>query len=180
MELPTLHNVIDDIRGNLKAVHVPSADRNWWIELNTYFEGYPIIDYTDFNYDKSHLFIIIIAHRSPENFNCGSRQQGIALLRRLDGHVYHYLWLRLSVVAPYYLVGLSRRTLGDDDEIVDTDVLPQNNEQLNLLRNAHAFARNHSFLSVPREYLEQLVPGVELELAKPGKVTVYNCLFADG
>jgi len=181
---PTLQNVFDDIRRNLEAVHDPSADRNWSNDLARDFEGYPIVDRTDFDLDRSNLFLIVIAKGSSEKF-IGTISEEIALLHRLEGNEYYILGLRLSVVAPYYLVRLMRRTLGDyerpgdNERLVDTDVLPQTDEQAELLRRAHAFARGRGFTSIPREYLEHLVPGVESERAGPGKTTVFYCLFAD-
>jgi hypothetical protein len=178
MTEPTLQDVIDAIARSRNAENAAAADRDWLSELSGCFDGYPVRDCTDLDCDRSHLFYIVIAHGSAEKF-IGTFQEETALLRRLQGRAYYLLWLRLSVVAPYYIVRLMRCALGDNEEIVESDVLPETDEQMALLHKAHGFARDRGYVCVPSEYLERAVPGIEMKHAETGKVTVFTCLFAD-
>jgi hypothetical protein len=175
---PTLQDVIDDIVRNRNAESAPAANRDLLSDLSACFDGYPIRDCTDLDDDRSHHFVIVVACGSAEKF-VGSLGEETALLRRLQEHAYVLIWLCLSVVAPYYIVGLMRRELRDNGEIVESYVLPQTDEQTALLHKAHGFAGDHGYVCVPSEYLEQAVPGIEMERGDTGKATVFTCLFAD-
>jgi hypothetical protein len=78
-----------------------------------------------------------------------------------------------------------RRTLSQDGDaklnpwIANHQASPATAEQSMILRRVEEFARRHGMRPIPPEYLCELVPEAELELAAPGSVTVYNCLFED-
>jgi hypothetical protein len=174
----TLNSLIEEIHQQLDKVINPTADvQEWNRKLQAEFLGFPVYNWTDdFNYSKCHTYEILL-HKDILS-NPGSLAEEQRLIRRLGGRKYSIL-LKLSVVVPYYLVQLLRRELDTDGQVIEQAVEPETHLHIQMLQRAQQFAEYHGFKRLPRNYLSQLVPDVKLELADPGTVTVYNCLFED-
>ena len=169
--------ILDDIRRHWELVVAPNADpRKWDRELAAAVAGYSVWNLTDFNYDKCHTYVIP-AHRADID-EPGSAEADRALIARLGGRR-HDVLLKLSVVLPYYLVALLEREVDAGGAIVERLSRQPTAEQSALAGRVEDFARRQGAAVIPRELLCELVPGAELELADPGTVTVYNCLFDD-
>lgn len=174
----TLESLIEEICQQWDKVMLPTADmRQWDQELQIEFRGYPVYNWTEgFNYSKCHTYEILL-HKGIF-YSPGSLAEEQRLIRELAGRKYSIL-LKLSVVAPYYLARVLRQELDNEGQVLQQAVEAEKPLQAQMLRKAEQFAEGHGFKQLPRAYLSQLVPNVELELAELGTVTVYNCLFED-
>lgn len=174
----TLKSLIEEIHQKWDRVIAPTANlQEWDRELQTEFVGYPVYNWTDdFNYSKCHTYEILL-HKGIF-YNPGSLAEEQRLIRQLGGYKYSIL-LKLSVIAPYYLVQVLRRELDNNGQVSEQAVEPKTPLHVQMLQRAKQFAEYHGFKQLPRDYLSQLVPDVKLELAETGTVTVYNCLFED-
>lgn len=178
-----LETVLDQIRQNWAYVVWPRADRlelsdtKWDDALSIAFPSYTIWNLGDnFNYSKCHTYAILLHPgrlSEPRSY-----AEAVGLVERLGGCEV-ILLLKLSAVVPYYLITLLARIVNDHGTLVEQYIAPTTHKQIEALRQASAWAENQGFVAIPEEYLAVVVPGAELELAEPGKVTVYNCLFED-
>lgn len=180
--LADLDELIRQIRGKWARVVAPKADgelddRQWDAELARDFAGHTVWNLGDgFNYSKCWTYDIVCAQgRYPYS---GTYAEEQAFIRAMGGH-YDGLLLKLSAVLPYYLLHLLRRNLSDYGRIEEAEIAPEAGLHADLLSRARRFAERNRFVELPRAHRHALVPGVELELAEPGTVTVYNCLFED-
>lgn len=168
--------LLAEIRSRWAQVRAPRANLEAWDQaLAEYLRGYTVFNWTDFNYGKCHTYEILLPR--GEFSLPGSAAEGRTLLQSLGGQR-HSILLRLSAVAPYYLIRLLRSNIAGE-QIVQQEVQPSTGEQQELLQRVEQFAQERGFRALPGDYLQQLVPGAALELAVPGTVTVYNCLFED-
>jgi hypothetical protein len=177
-----LREVMEHIQRHWAWVVWPKADREldnweWDAVVAAEFAGYSMWNLGDgFNYSKCYTYAILLhpgQYRYPE-----SLAEELERIRRFGGQQYTLL-LKLSVIAPYYLAKILLRTLDGHGNRVEEEMRSPSEEHAALLRRAEEFAERQGFVRIPREYLAVLVPGAELELAQPGEVTVYNCLFED-
>jgi hypothetical protein len=169
--------LLEKINQNWKLVLSPKANpQRWDNDMVTEFQGYSIFNLTDdFNYSKCHTYQIL-AH-AGKLLQPASLEEGKELLVRLGGQEYSIL-LKLSVVLPFYqAIYLCREMVGKN--IIEKRMEPKTTEHRELLERVHGFAKARRFEVISEEYLKILVPNATLELAKPGTVTVYNCLFED-
>lgn len=173
MEELTLQTVIQDIRSNWNQVTNPTADRFQWDEaLSKAFEGYPVWNSTDFNYGKCHSYEIVLHRRELRPAGSAKAQQ--AQIKQLGGTM-SVLVLLLSVVANYYLLSFVQQRRGQ----LPRETQPKTKTHKELVSRAHQFATLHGFRDLPQEYLEHVLPDVELDLAERGSVKIFNCLFED-
>lgn len=178
----TLDSVIGDIQRRWAWVVSPRADRTlddwaWDAPLAREFAGSTIWNLGDgFNYSKCYTYGIPLyagSHRYPESLT-EERQLISAAGGALD-----ILLLKLSVVAPYYIVKLVRRTVGSGGQIEESEVIADDSKHIEFVGRARQFAVTRGFAEIPSSMLNAVVPGAELDLAPVGQVTVYNCLFED-
>jgi len=173
----TLEKLLSDIRQNWDTVLAPNVDRKKWDHaLAQEFPGYTIVNWTDFNYGKSHSYQILLPRGQwtvP-----GSLEEERNVLSQIGGEQRSILF-KLSAIAPYYLLKILSRKLESGGQIGETVSDPKSNEEVELTRRCTQFAQRNGYLELPRQFLEAHVPGAELELAEPGTVTIYNCLFED-
>lgn len=175
--------MFDQIRQNWAYVVWPRADRleltdaRWNDALAAAFPDHRIENLGDnFNYSKCHTYTIML---QPGRIrHTGTYAEEMELIAQLGGR-YVMLLLKLSAVVPYYLLTLLVRTLGAQGTIVEQHFAQTTPEEIDLWRRAQDWAESQGFAPIPEEYLTVVVPGAELELADPGKVTIYNCLFED-
>ena len=178
----TLDDVIADIQSNWARVVAPRADRDlddyqWDRALAAEFPGHSAWNIGDgFNYSKCYTYVI------PVDTEDLSYEEWFAhepeVITRLGGQEY-LIVLKLSVVAPYYLETMIQRTIDDQGRIKERETEPMGAEQLELTQRSLQFAERNGFTQLPKEFINELVPHAALELAEPGTVTVYNCLFED-
>ncbi len=171
-----LKSLLKEIGENWGKVLAPAANRSQWdADLAIEFANHSVWNFSDFNYGKCHSYVILA---QPGTYACpGSRAEDQVLTKQLGGQQLHVI-LELSVVLPFYRAWLSRRTY--DSEGLATDcVVDISKDEYGLLQQAHVFARRRGFIRVGDELITALVPGVELDLAEPGTVSIYNCLFED-
>jgi len=180
--LADLDELILQIRGNWARVVAPKADREldqwrWDAELGRAFATHTIWNLGDgFNYSKCWTYAVVCAEgRYPYSGAYAGEQ---AFIRAMGGH-YDMLLLKLSAILPYYLVRLLRRTVSDNGRIVEIEITPGAGLHEEMQTCTRQFAEGNGFMELPPAYVYALVPGAELELAEPGTVTVYNCLFED-
>jgi hypothetical protein len=175
MRLQTLR---DEILARRDEIAAPSADRMRWDDtLHAIFTGYTLVNWTDFNYGKCHTYEILMPRGSTASPASVEEEQ--QLLRALGGSRASLL-LKLSVVAPYYLLCIVVRDIDAYDESIrERYVQPRGAEERELWARAVGFAEQHRFSSIDLESLSAPVSEIEMELAEPGTVMVYNCLFED-
>ena len=169
--------LLEDIRRHWeKVLHPPEDPYKYDNDLAAEFAGFAVFNWGDgFAYGKCHPYEILC---HPGRFaQPGSKAEDQALVRQLGGRRVSVL-LKLSAVLPYYLVKLLCREY-NGDEPVERDASPENDLQKDVFARAVRFAESRGFKPIPEDDLEKLVPGALLELAAPGTVTVYNCLFED-
>lgn len=173
----TLEKLLSEITQNWDKVVAPDADRNRWDQaLRQVFPNHTIVNWTDLNYGKCHSYQILLP--SGQHVCPGSLEEERNLLTRLGGEQRSIL-LKMSIVAPYYLLRVLSRKLGAKGQIEESIGEPKNVEELELTRLCSQFAERNGYVELPRQFLHALVPDAELELAEPGTATVYNCLFED-
>jgi hypothetical protein len=167
----------DEILARRDEIAAPSADRTRWDDtLRALFTGYTLVNWTDFNYGKCHTYEVLMprgATTSP-----GSLEEEQQLLRSLGGSRAS-LMLKFSVIAPYYLLCIAVRDVDAHDEVHERYMQPRDAEERELWARAVGFAKQHGFSAIDLESLSAPVSEIEMELAEPGTVTVYNCLFED-
>ena len=177
-----LDELIRQIRGNWAWVVAPKAGREldqwrWDAELGRAFARHTIWNLGDgFNYSKCWTYAVVGAEgRYPY---CGAYAEEQAFIRAMGGH-YDMLLLKLSAILPYYLMRLLRRTLSDTGRIEEIEIAPEAGLHEEMQARAQQFAEGNGFMELLPAYVYALVPWAALELAEPGTVTVYNCLFED-
>ncbi len=175
MRPQALREEIDARRDEIAA---PSADRTRWDHsLRVLFDGYSLENWTDFNYGKCHTYEILMPR--GQLALSGSLEDEQQLLRNLGGSRASLL-LKLSAIAPYYLISVVERYLDDrSGSIHERYERARNEEERGLWTIASAFAEQHGFSAIDLESLSMPIPEIEMELAEPGTTTVYNCLFED-
>lgn len=175
MRLQTLR---DEILARRDEIAAPSADRMHWDDaLRAVFTGYTLVNWTDFNYGKCHTYEVLMPRGSTTSPGSFEEEQQ---LQRAIGGSRASLLLKLSVIAPYYLLCVVVRDIDAQDESVrERSVQPRGVEDRELWARAVGFAAQHGFSAIDLESLSAPISEVEMELAEPGTVTVYNCLFED-
>jgi hypothetical protein len=156
----------------------PSADRGRWDDiLRAIFAGYTLVNWTDVNYGKCHTYEVMMPRGSTAA--PGSLEEEQQLVRALGGSRASLL-LKLSVIAPYYLLCVVVRDLEAHAESVrERYVQPRSAEEQDLWTRAVEFAEQHGFSAIDLESLSAPISEIEIELAEPGAVIAYNCLFED-
>lgn len=177
-----LERVLEDIHRNWAYVVWPKADRDlddqaWDKALREEFTGFTVWNLGDgFNYSKCYTYAIVT---TPGSYLYpGTRGEGKQLIAQLGGEE-HLILLKLSTVAPYFVAKPLCTTVAEGDRFRQTVITEPVGRDRLLLDRSHAFAERHGFTGLNETILQTLVPGAELELAAPGAVTVYNCLFED-
>ena len=162
----TVDQVIADIQHHWAWVVAPRADRtlddtHWDRLLAAAFPGHAIWNLGDgFNYSKCYTYIILVEEGRLSYEEWWDQEK--RLIQRLGGQE-HLLLLKLSVVAPYFLVEVLQRSLSEDGHIREREIYPPTSQQRDLVHRAEQFAERHGFTLLPRAYLRQLVPHAELE-----------------
>lgn len=168
----------DEILSRRDEIAAPSADRMQWDDaLGAIFAGYTLVNWTDFNYGKCHTYEVLLPRglaASPGSFE-EERQ-----LQRALGGSRSSLLLKLSAIAPYYLICIAVRDLDALGESVrERYVRPRGAEEQELWARGNEFAKQHGFSAIDPASLAAPISEIEMELAEPGTVTIYNCLFED-
>jgi hypothetical protein len=173
-----IESLIEKIHENLARVAEPIDDIQKWDQLlQAKFSGYPVYNWTDgFNYSKCHTYEILLHKYIFSSSESLIDEQ--TLIRKLGGNK-HSILIKLSIILPYYLTTVLQRQLDAKGEIIERSIIPETNFHLQMLEKANQFAERHGFQELPRDYLSYIIPDIKLELASPGTVTVYNCLFED-
>lgn len=172
-----LQDIQSEILARRSEVAAPTSDRGKWDDLlRMTFTGWTLVNWTDFDYGKCYTFEIVMLRGAPAA--PGSATEERELLRALGGSRASLL-LKLSAIAPYYLLCVVVREFDEHGATCERYGKPRNKDEWDLWERAADFAESNNFASVGLETLSELVPGIELELAEPGTVTVYNCLFED-
>ena len=175
MRSQTLREEIISRRDEIAA---PSADRMQWNDaLRAILPDYRLENWTDFNYSKCHTYELLLPREirsSP-----GSLEEEQQLIQSLGGSRASLL-LKLSAIAPYYLLCVVVRTINPQDGSVhERYTLSRSTEERGLWEQLVSFAEQSGFSPIDPESLSMLIPEIEMELAEPGTVTAYNCLFED-
>jgi len=172
-----LTRIVQEILDNKHNLEQVGGDRNEWDEaLRVEIPDYSFFNLTDFNYGKCHTYEIYLPagiFKEP-----GSLQEERQLIQHLGGRRFGFL-LKLSSVAPYFLLQLLSRTVDPSGQVSEEFTKTSTVEQRKMAEKLSRFAKSHAFRPIPLEFLTHRIPGIELELAKPGTVNVYNCLFED-
>ena len=172
----TLEELLKSIKLNWSTVLFPKSELSRWDkDFVRAFQGYSVFNLTDFNYGKCHTYEIL-AHRGSF-VEPGSLEKDKKLIMLLGGQKYSIL-LKLSTVLPCYLIGFFCRKF-ESGEPIDRKLQPETLEHKALFQRAERFAQEKGYEPILEEFLGKPVPGASLELAEPGTVSVYNCLFED-
>lgn len=170
------HALREEVVSRRDEIAAPTAERTRWDDLlRAVFAGYAVENWTDFNYGKCHTYEILM----PRGLDAapGSIEEEQQLLRSLGGSRASLL-LKLSAVAPYYLLCVTVRSFDDrGDSVHERYEQARSAEEQALWTLAVQFASEHGFSAIDLESLSMPMPEIEMELAEPGTVTVYNCLF---
>ncbi|MBI1922998.1 hypothetical protein HYR99_01975 [Candidatus Poribacteria bacterium] len=147
-------------------------------ELLQLLNGYAIENQTDWNYDSCFSFLALLHPGVP--YDVRDKASAIELVQRFGGTAY-FLTLQISALGPYYTYRFCRRTYSHStDRLIDqTRECPFSADQEETLKKVVRYCERQGFKRLNREFLDQIVPGIALDIAEEGEVTVYNCLFVD-
>jgi len=171
-----LETILSEIKSRKEQVISPRPSSIPWTQkIESEFEGYPVFDWTDdFNYSKCHTYEVVLHLFDLQKPKSSSDLT--ELVRKMEGAIYSII-LKVSVIQPYYLIGLLKRSAGENQKITEKLILPQCNLHQDMLTRLEKLVENERFQKIQRELLKISVPEINLELAQ--FVTVYNCLFED-
>ena len=147
-------------------------------DLERLLKGYSISNVTDWNYDNCFRFKVFLHPGDP--YTIGGKAETIKLVEKLGGTVY-FLLIEISALGPYYECYFSQRLCDNSTRELITQVSehPFSINQKTILKKVVEYCKGKGFKKLNKELLDSIVPGLSLDLAKEGEVTVYNCLFAD-
>ena len=147
-------------------------------ELGQLLKGYAIGALTDWNYDNCFRFKVLLHRSSPHTI--GGKADAIELVEKLGGTAY-FLLVEISALGPYYEYYFSQRIYDDSTQelIAQVSKRPFSINQEAILKRVVGYCKGKGFKKLNKELLDRIVPGISLDLAEEGEVTVYNCLFAD-
>ena len=147
-------------------------------ELLHRLNGYAIENLTDWNYDSCFRFDVLLHPGVP--YKIRDEASAIELVQKLCGTAY-FLALEISALGPYYryffyqeIYDTSNQTL-----IEKLSESPFSIDHAEILKKVVQYCEDKGFIRLDEELLDPVVPGIALELAEEGEVTIYNCLFAD-
>lgn len=167
--------LISTVQANWEQVLTPKAPRDQWRqEIQALFPDYPVWNWTDFNYDKCHTYSVVL--RPGPLKKPGSREEEATQLAVVGGKL-AYLWVAISVVAPFVRVWTQTRALAPNGEI-----LLQISSGAGSAAEVEAIRRfmdHHGLEELPEDVLRVVIPEIALDLKPRGEVTIYNCLFYD-
>jgi hypothetical protein len=146
-------------------------------DLQTFLDGYAIDNQTDWNYDTCFSFMVCLHKGAP--YPKGG-EHSIKLVQMLGGVAY-FLSLQISVLGPYYTCSFPQWVYDDSRHaLIGVFGKPPSTDHKTVLKRIMNYCETKGLKRLDQDLLDQVAPGITLELAEEeGKVTVYNCLFAD-
>jgi hypothetical protein len=147
-------------------------------ELLQLLNGYAIENRTDWNYDSCFSFLILL--HPGLSYEVRDKASAIELVQRLRGTAY-FLTLQISALGPYYTYRFCQRTYSHStDRLIDQISESRFSlDQEEILKKVVRYCERQGFKRLSQEFLDQIVPGIALDIVEAGEVTIYNCLFVD-
>jgi hypothetical protein len=147
-------------------------------ELLQLLNGYAIENRTDWNYDSCFSFLVLL--HPGVLYNVRDKTSAVELVQKLGGTTY-FLTLQISALGPYYAYRFCQRIYSHLSRALIDQVreFPFSTDQEEILKKVTGYCERKGFKRLSRQFLDQIVPDIELDLAEAGEVTIYNCLFVD-